>query len=74
MIRVKLTLQTLQTLLHTNPSHQNEPFQSELLMLTASQNCSFNILSQSFMLRVNLKTKLKTLLFSYTLQNAAIVR
>ena len=28
MIRVKLTLQMLQTLLHTNPSHQDEPFQS----------------------------------------------
>ena len=27
MIRVKLTLLTLQTLLHTNPSHQDEPFQ-----------------------------------------------
>ena len=30
MIRVKLTLLTQQTLLHTNPSHQDEPFQSTL--------------------------------------------
>ena len=30
MIRVKLTLLTLQTSLHTNPSHQDEPFQSTL--------------------------------------------
>ena len=28
MIRVKLTLQMLQMLLHTNPNHQDEPFQS----------------------------------------------
>ena len=28
MIRVKLTLQMLQMLLHTNPSHQDEPFQT----------------------------------------------
>ena len=28
MIRVKLTLLTQQTLLHINPSHQDEPFQS----------------------------------------------
>ena len=28
MIRVKLTLLTQQTLLHTTPSHQDEPFQS----------------------------------------------
>ena len=28
MIRVKLMLETLQTLLHTHPNHQDEPFQS----------------------------------------------
>ena len=34
MIRVKLTLQMLQTLLHTNPSHQDEPFQSIIFYCT----------------------------------------
>ena len=33
MIRVKLTLLTQQTLLHTNPSHQDEPFQSRMFAL-----------------------------------------
>ena len=31
MITVKLMLLTQQTLLHTNPSHQDEPFQSEMV-------------------------------------------
>ena len=39
MIRVKLTLQTLQTLLHTNPSHQDEPFQSEKMYVSALTLC-----------------------------------
>ena len=30
MIRVKLTLLTEQALLHINPSHQDEPFQSRM--------------------------------------------
>ena len=33
MIRVKLTLLTQLTLLHTNPSHQDEPFQSKTLQI-----------------------------------------
>ena len=32
-IRAKLTLQMLQMPLHTHPSHQDEPFQSEMLEL-----------------------------------------
>ena len=32
MIRVKLMLLTQQTLLHINPSHQDEPFQSILVL------------------------------------------
>ena len=33
MIRVKLTLLTQQMLLHINPSHQDEPFQSGWIMV-----------------------------------------
>ena len=33
MIRVKLTLQMLQMLLHINPSHKDEPFQSKVSSL-----------------------------------------